>query len=188
MPNHPEHLKLGDEEEREAESLAEGGRGWIRHVKHPEGSWAASPPMWPLGKSGLVERACRPYLGAFSLPPHPAGWVSLDPSLLESKPRAVIFWSSLTPNTGQGWGSCENWETRRDPPETGLRKQRHPGLIWTSVSMSCRVTKAEKWGTSFPTYLSYSLLHPNIHLIQHKRLTEHLYYVIPMWDREMLKI
>lgn len=60
-------------------------------MKHPEGSLAASPPTWPLGKSGLVQRAHKLYLGVFSLLCHPPGWVSLDLSLLEAKPTAVIF-------------------------------------------------------------------------------------------------
>lgn len=114
----------------------EEGMDWIfrascrklNYLAHPRGAWA-SP--------GLCKEQFGTVYGGFQSSLVTSDWVSFDHLLLEAKPRTVIFWSGLTPNTGQDPDSCKNWRGagRRDLPETRLGKQAggsHFDRVWST--------------------------------------------------------
>lgn len=127
----------------------EEGMDWIfrascrklNYLAHPRGAWA-SP--------GLCKEQFGTVYGGFQSSLVTSDWVSFDHLLLEAKPRTVIFWSDLTPNTGQDPDSCKNWQgagRRRDLPETRLGKQAggsHFDRFWRGWPISCRAMGGSK--------------------------------------------
>lgn len=102
---------------------------------------------WPThvapGRVGACVKSLQALFGGFQS--HPPGWVSLDPSLLETAQGSDILILLYIKHWPKGRGSCENWGTSRDPPETRLGKQRLQGLVWTGVGSADQYETIAGW-------------------------------------------
>lgn len=90
-PKHPEYLQLGDKEEkREGGYELRGGREELDQIcEASRGTLSGWPTHVAPGQVGACVKSLQALFGGFQS--HPSGWVSLDPSLLETEPKAVIF-------------------------------------------------------------------------------------------------